>query len=532
MPFDYYLALLQLHVAMIGVILAGVVAFVQLLHEAKPRRDIRLLAPWRTLAVYGGLLVGLLILLALGSWAGAFSDEASSAFGQGVNGFFNDGTVGLLTITLMLVSLAWFIGLAFKARTLLDSQLYLRTYVRNLPSADIHRYLEAIYADDDDELDFDTVDPFQPIREYIKDNAFKYNDYGTADGLRHLSNLFDKTLEDSRKRSDQTEYVRLARYISESCEEFFRIFVKTASEKRKLDTIDLLYNKGVMLLRGEHDVAHASLMPIVHGLEIIAKLSDDDDEVIASLDRIRELCDIFLDGHRENAWDHIAGLFDEICLAVTRISETYYLHKNNSLKTVPIVGYTTGEHQTVTTALVDFFNTYRDLGERHTDATPLYYFEAIEGVIEVLFLRLGDIVENGQQNVGFNMKYHDLAHDLYQIYYEFGEDAIQHQKPELLGLALGNLRRIIKPAKTFGLDIARQELCAMIVGLAAEAIAQFGDIPVKQDERKISAYAIETLSKHATPAQIASSLASLKLPGTAKHSAAGQEFLKQLRAIT
>jgi hypothetical protein len=530
MSLAYYLALLQLHVAVVGVILAGVAALVQLLHGAKPRRDIRLLAGWWTLTLYGGLLAGVLILLALGSYVAAFPEYAATAFGQGIVDFFQQGVVGLAAMLLMLLSLVWFIELALKARTLLESQQYLRSYARRLPTDNVHVYLKKIYADDDNQLDFDEVDPFQPIREYIKDNAFTYDDFDTGNGLRHFSDLFDRALKSSRERSDQPEYVRLARYISESCEEFFRIFMKTASEKRKIDTIELLYSKGVLFLKGEHDVAHASLLPFVRGLETIAKISEDDDEVITCLRCIRQLCDIFLEGHPDSTWDHIAGVFDEICLAVTRITEDYYLSKNNSLKTVPIVGYSTGEHQTVTTALVDFFKTYRNLGERYADATPLYYFEAIEGVIEVLFVRLGDIVESGQQKIGFNMKYHELAHDLYNIYYEYGQDAIEHDKPEQLGLALINLRRILKPAENFKLDNAREELCVMVVELAAEAISKFGDIAIRPgDERTIADYAAETLVKHAAKAHITTAITTAKKSDRIKQTAAVQKFLRHLK---
>ena len=127
---------------------------------------------------------------------------------------------------------------------------------------------------------------------------------------------------------------------------------------------------------------------------------------------------------RKHDWDHVAGPFGEICLSVTRITETYYLQKNNSLKTVPIIGYSTGDHKTVTATLVDFFYAYHDLGDRFTDTVPLYYFEAIESVIEVLFVRLSDIADNHQQDIGFNMKYYELARKLYMIYYTFGIDAI------------------------------------------------------------------------------------------------------------
>jgi len=531
MPLDYYLALLQLHIAVVGVVIAGVVALVQLLNNAKPARNIKLLVSSKTLSAYASLLIGLLILLALGSWVSTFPQQATIILGGWSVGFFNNGLIGLLAVGLMLLSLAWFVEISLKTRTLLDTRLYLQTYVRQTSAAQVHRYLTIIYGDKSlrDETLFD---PFQPIREYVKDSAFKYYDTGTADGLRQFGKLFDKALADSRRREqagnknfDPAEYVNLARYISESCEEFFRIFDKTASEKRKIDTVSLLHAKGTLLLQGNHDASHASLLPIARGLENLAKISHDDDEIIATIGRIRQLCDTFLDGHKKHAWEHIAGLFDEICLSVTRISEDYYLQKNNSLKTVPIIGYSTGKHQTVTAALVDFFCAYRDLGDRYTDAKPLSYFEAIESVIEVLFVRLGDITANGQQHIGFTMTYHELARELYKIYYIFGIDAIEHKKPELLGLALSNLRRIIKPAKNFKLDQERQELTNMIVGLAANGVIEFGDMAIKDDGRTIGSYTKETLDKHAASAQIAKAVKDLQ---TGKPNASLKKLIKSL----
>jgi hypothetical protein len=311
--------------------------------------------------------------------------------------------------------------------------------------------------------------------------------------------LFDKALTSAHSRKDnQNTYALLARYMSESCVEFFTIFAKTSSEKRKLDTITLLYDKGEMLRQAGCD---PSLLPVVRGLEEIAKISNDDDEIIAAIERIRQLTDAYLHDHRHHDWDHVAGPFDEICLSVSRITETYYLQKNNSLKTVPIISYSTGAYQTVTAALVDFFLAYRDLGDRYTDTQPLMYFEAIESVIEVLFVRVADIVDNGQQNIGFNMKYHDLAQSLYAIYYAFGIDAIEHNKIELLNLVLSNLRRVIKPAKNFKLNSERNELCTMIVDLASRGIDTFGDVVIK-DKRTISGYTTEMLHKHATHTQI------------------------------
>lgn len=508
MPLDYYLALFQLHIAVIGVVIAGVVALVQLLNAAKPKRSIALLVRRRVLAAYGVLLVVLLLALAAGSWVTAFPSTAERVVGGWVVDLFASGGIGLVIVALMLASLGWFAVLSLQTRTLLDSQRYLETYVRKTTAASVHAFLAAVYGGTETKV---PMDPFQPIREYIKDNAFKYYDYGTADGLKHFSKLFDKALASSRRRgTDQAEYERLARYISESCEEFFGIFTKTASEKRKRDTVTLLFSKGVLLTRGDHDASHACLLPIIHGLESIAKHSDTDDEIIAALTRIRQMTDEFFDSHKKHDWQHIAGVFDEICLSVSRISEDYYLQKNNSLKTVSIIAYSTGEYRTVTSMLVDFFLTYRDLSERYKGATPLSYFEAIESVIEVLFVRLGDIITSGQQNIGFNMKYHDLARELYKIYYEFGLDAIKDKKPELLALVLTNFRRVMKPAKIIRLSLERQELCTMFIDVSARGIVAFGDVAIKSDGRTISDYAYETLHKHSTNEHITNALALIK----------------------
>lgn len=535
MPLEYYLALLQLHIAVVGVVIAGVVALVQLLNNTKPHRSVALLISVRSLWAYGSLLAGLLAVLALGAWATAFPGSARSAFGDGLVSFYDNGAVGLATILLSLSTLVWFAYFAAKTRDLLDAKRYLQTYVRTMPAETVRHYLAAIYHPD--VTTAVPFDPFQPIREYTKDNAFKYYDYGTADGLKHFSVLFDKALESvsqsARQQTihdpEQDEFVRLARYMSESSVELFNIFIKTSSEKRKLDTIRLLYQKGEMMLSTGSD---AALLPIVRGLEAIAQLSDDDDEIIAAISAISKLCDVFLHNHRKHHWDHVAGPFDEICLSVTRISETYYLHKNNSLKTVPIVGFTTGEYRSVTTVLVEFFCNYRDLADRYSDTLPVSYFEAIEGVVEVLFVRLGDIVDSGRSQVGFNMMYHDLARDLYQIYYSFAIDAIEHDKPELFTLAISNLRRVIKPAKNFKLTAEQQYVCNAVVELSAKAIAHFGDITIK-DTRSISDYAVQTLDKHANRTLIGAAveLLTTQTPDIATDKTV-KPFLKRLVAIT
>ena len=173
MPIDYYLALLQLHIAIVGLVIAGVVALVQLLNNAKPQRDIRLLVRRRILILYGALLGGLLIVLAYGCWVSAFPDQAQTSFGgfgQQSVGFYNDGRVALLVIAASLTALIWFGQLAFRVRTLLDSRLYLQKYVERLPVGRVQSYLEAIYTESDPSRTI-LFDPFQPIREYIKDNC-------------------------------------------------------------------------------------------------------------------------------------------------------------------------------------------------------------------------------------------------------------------------------------------------------------------------------------------------------------------------
>ncbi len=198
---------------------------------------------------------------------------------------------------------------------------------------------------------------------------------------------------------------------------------------------------------------------------------------------------------------------------------------------MPIIGYSTGAHHTVTAALVDFFSAYRDLGDRYTDTQPVYYFEAIESVIEVLFVRLADIVKSGQHNIGFNMKYHELARNLYEIYYTFGIDAIEHDKPELLTLSLSNLRRVIKPAKNFKLEAERATICSMIVALSVKGVTKFGNIIIK-DTRTLGDYTEETLDKHATKAQINAAIDALAADDAVDvKNAATKRLIKRLQTI-
>jgi len=523
---NYYLALLQVQMAVLGFVIAGIVALIQLLNEAKPRRHMHLLISNGVLVSYIGGMTLVLGLLALASWTITSPDSASAHFGHELVDFFGKGGVLLGFLSACILGLLIFAVLTYRARLLLDPRLYLSKYIVNVPIAQVRGYLKEIYADPVHlnqtkqqqkrrvsrdienfkkyfEREQSLYDPFQPIREYIKDNAFKSYDFGTAAGLKLFSSLFDRTLQEVSKKPRQDEYYYLAKYLSENALEYFAIFEKTSSEKRKDDIIRLVYLKGRELL----EVADSEgLLTVVRCLEGIAKLTDDDDEIIAVVGYIHALTDAYLERHKKDKWTNIAPTFEEICLSVTRLSETYYLQKDNPLKTVPIIGHYTGEYRTVTAALVDFFRAYKDLADRYTDAYPQYYFEAIEAVVEALFARLHEVVENGQQNIGLNATYHDLAYALTSLYSIFGLDAIEHKKPELLALCMSNLRRVIKPAKNLQLSTERTSLTLMFVELAVRGVLELGDVAVKADGRTITEYTKQTLEKHASQQDITESL--------------------------
>ena len=548
---EYYLALLQVQMAVLGFVIAGIVALIQMLNEAKPRRQMRLLIRNRFLFSYIAFMSLMLGALALGSWTMAAPESARAHFGDGLLQFFGNGGVLLGFLAACILGLLAFAVLTFRARLLLDPRLYLTRYIVSVPIPQVRNYLQSIYADPAaqakpaskrkrrvprDIVEFrryfekeqSLYDPFQPIREYIKDNAFKSYDFGTAAGLKLFSTLFDRTLEAVSKKPRQDEYYYLAKYLSENALEYFAIFEKTSSEKRKMDMIRLVYLKGRDLM----EVADSEgLLTIVRCLEGIAKLTDDDDEIIAVVGYIHALTDAYLERHKKAKWTDIAPTFEEICLSVTRLSEVYYLQKDNPLKTVPIIGHYTGEYRTVTAALVDFFRSYKDLADRYVDAYPQYYFEAIEAVVEALFARLHEVVENGQQNIGLNATYHDLAYSLTSLYSIFGLDAIEHKKPVLLALCMSNLRRVIKPAKNLHLTTERTSLTLMFIELAVKGILELGDVAVKADGRTITAYAKQTLEKHASKQDIAHALERLTDEKVQLDHAGLSQMLTMMRAI-
>lgn len=518
--------------AVLGVVIAGIVALIQILNDAKPKRQTNLLVPPFVLGAYIGFLSLLLGVIAYASWATTAPDDAARLFGEWNVAFFSDGATLLGMLALSVVGLLAFAGLIYRSRHLLDPRLYLIKYVSVVPSNQVRAYLAEAYRLDPTkkpkatkrrriardmrafrryfEREQTLYDPFQPINEYIKDNAFKLYDYGTGAGLQLFGHLFDTSLAAISKNPKTNEYYYLAKYLSDSALEFFAIFHKTSSEKRKMDVIRLVYEKGSKLT----EVSDAEgLLTVVRCLESIAKMTDDDDEIIAAVGYMHALTDAYLERHKKAPWVDIASTFEEICLSVTRLSETYYLQKNNPLKTVPIIGHYTGEHHTVTAALVDFFRSYQDLADRYTDAYPINYFAAIEAVIEALFARLSDIVRDGKQTVGLNATYHDLTYSLYSLYATFGLDAVEHHKPELLSLCMSNIRRIIKPAKNMKLESERRILTRMLLELALRGALELGNVQIKDDGRTIADYTEVTLEKHALQRDITIALKELESEG-------------------
>jgi hypothetical protein len=505
--------------AILGLVVAGIVTLSQMLHKARPRRVMRLLIRRRVLAGYVFLMTTVLLAMCTASWAIAFNVAS-------VAKLFTHSVVGGGLLLASLAGLFWFVFLVYKTRRLLEPEHYLAAYIPSVNLDDVRDCLFQWYAVRPDDEDAsgrpanaatlkawdarltragNKADPFQPIREYLKDNAFQSYDYGTAAGLRFFDSLFDASFQAIAKKPQPGEYFYLAKYLSDSCEEFFNIFIKTSSEKRQMDTIHLVARKGHLFIKTP---GAEGLSTIIRCLEHLAKMADDEDEVIACIEHIRELTDAYLSHRKKAEWTTVAGIFDESCLAVTRLAETYYLQKDNPLRTVPIIGHYTGEYSSATAALVEYFDSYADLGDRYPHVYPAHYFEAIESVVEALFTRYAEIVEAGQETRGLNMTYQILARRLYTIYRTFGIDAIEHYQPELLALSIANLRRIIKPAKNLKLTQERAELTRIILELALKGIAVLGDSLIK-DTRTMSAYVQVTLDKHANSALIAAALKEL-----------------------
>lgn len=495
--FDYYLSLLQVQMAILGFVVAGLVTMMQMLTTAVPKRQVKMLAKPLELVTYIVFLSVLLGVLAIATWATSFAHETSYLIAV-----FTDHVVSIMLLVFCLLSLAWFVVLIYRAKRLLNPQLYMEQYLRSTRPQNVIAYVRDIYETTDAKSDSESVelknkklyDPFQPIREYIKHNSQQQYDYGTAAGLKLFSKLFDKTFPVATGK----EQAYLAEYITASMVEFFRVFEKAASEKRKLDVIRLIHGKGRMFLAGGNDQC---LLIIIRGLEEIGKVSCDEDEIVLVIESIKDLTDSYLDQHKHVAWKEIADTFEEICLSVTRLAETYYLQSDNPLRSVPLISYYTGKMKSVSISLVNFFVEYKDLADLRTEAHPKLYFEAIESLIEILYMRIREIEDSGKSAIGLNGHYSKLTARLYTIYHRFALEAIEHKRPDLFGLSMGNLRRIIKSANRFKLEEERYAVTGQIIELSARALHELGDVKVKGD-RTVAVYAKETLEKHADKLEI------------------------------
>jgi hypothetical protein len=530
---NYYLALLAVQMAILGFVIAGIVTLMQILQNAKPRRDIRLLISQTTLVTYIGFLAVLSFLLGVGSWSVGMLQSGL------MYRFFLRPEVGLVLLIACLYGLVWFLLLVYRARRLLQADEYLEAYLLTIKPEAVRDYLFAAYSIRPDGsgsgspvLDLahkasaaksqdlmkhlkvwdrryssvkDAPDPFQPVRDYLKDCAFKYDEFGSTQALGFYDELFGSAYTFVAAGTDSQDYYYLGRYVADSATEFFNIFRKMSSEKHKESIIRILQEQGMRFTAVN---TTAGLPPIIRALETIANMADDD-EIILCVIAIHELTDEYLKQHSSVSWEAIASVFEDACSSVTRLAENYYLQPENPLRTVPIMSYYTGEYRNVTAELVSFFLSYQDLGDRYVDTYPLHYFEAIEAVLESMFARYGEIVEAGQAGRGLNVAYHHFARNLYNIYQKVGIDAIEHQKPELLALVMSNLRRIVKPAKNFGLHDEHAEIVAIIIELGMKGTSSMGDIAVKADGRKMSFYIVETLTKHGNTQLIKRSLDNL-----------------------
>jgi hypothetical protein len=525
---QYYLAILAVETAILGLIIAGIVTLMQILQNAKPKRDIRLLVSEPVLVTYILFVLAVLLLLCVGCWATAFPTTQ-------ITQFFLKPVVGGGLLVASVISLVWFLQLVYRARRLLEADEYLAAYVPKVSSAATIAYLLQEYTNNPDEIvkkknhaaiAATLSDTFQPIRDYLKDSTFKLDESGSVEALYFFDELFDTTFEAAVAANKPAVFDALAKYLAESSLEFFTIFRKASSEKQKEAMIELVRAQGVKF------VAHGtddSVSIIIRCLEGLAKQADDD-EVIYCIAAIGQLTNDYLAKNESNTWNVVAATFENACLSVTRIAETYYLQSENPLRTVPIISHYTGEYKSVTAELVQFFTTYQDLADRFPETYPIHYFEAVEAVVEALFTRYGEMVEAGLAMRGLNVAYQIQAHKLADIYQIFGVDAIEHSKPELLALCISNLRRIIKPAKNFKLHAEHAEITKVILALSLQGLTKLGDIIVKSDGRTLTVYAIESLKKHATSTQINQALDALPIESEAYVSQAANDFIDRLRS--
>ncbi|MBC7546672.1 hypothetical protein H7171_02900 [Candidatus Saccharibacteria bacterium] len=526
---QYYLAILAVETAILGLVIAGIVTLMQILQNAKPKRDIRLLVSQPVLISYILFLLVILVLLCMGCWTTAFPTTQ-------ITQIFLKPIVGGGLLFASVASLLWFLQLVYRARRLLEADEYLSAYLPKVSNAATIAYLLQEYTDNPDEIvtkKNHTVaatklpDSFQPIRDYLKDSTFKLDESGSVEALYFFDELFDTTFEAAVAANRPEVYDALAKYLAESSLEFFTIFRKASSEKQKEAMIELVRaQSSKFVAHGTDD----SVSILIRCLEGLAKQADDD-EVIYCIAAIGQLTNQYLAKNESKTWEDIAETFENACLSVTRIAETYYLQADNPLRTVPIISHYTGEYKSVTAELVQFFTTYQDLADRFPETYPVHYFEAVEAVVEALFTRYGEMVEAGLAMRGLNVAYQIQAHKLADIYRIFGTDAIEHSKPELLALCISNLRRIIKPAKNFKLQAEHAEITKVIIDLSLQGLTKLGDITVKADGRTLTAYAFESLAKHVSSDQINQAIDELPTDSLAYAGELTHQFIARLRFL-
>ena len=522
--FDYYLSLLQVQMAILGIVVAGLVTLMQLLNNATPKRQVKMLAGPLELGGFVVFLGILLCTLATATWAMAFTTSTAVLFV-----FFSNQFVGLGLLAASLLGLLWFMYLIYRTRQLLNPQLYLGRYVAATPASAVHTYVEMVYQaraakhastyaasnnfrethDFRDRLEYvdRLYDPFQPIREYVKHNAQQQFDYGTASGLRLFGKLFDKAFTAVPKAEPQTA-TYLAEHLAASGVEFFKLFNKLGSEKRKLDVIRLLYAKGCLFLDARNDTV---VLVIVRALEEMGEASQSETEIVTIVECVQDLTNSYLALHSKESWDEIGAVFEEICLSMGRLAESYYLNANQPLRSVPIVGYYTGRTRDVSVSFVNFFMGYRKLAAPRIEAYPKLYFEAVEALCEALHARISELNETGKGSIGLNRNYHTLTNRLYKIFDGFALEAVEHHRADLFALSVSNLRRIMASAHTFNLGKERQAVAKILLSLAAARSASaMTDMHIKG--RPMADYVVEVLEGKATKDELEAAFS--KIPKT------------------
>lgn len=483
---DFYLALLSLQMVILGFVLAGVMALMQMLQSARPRRQTSLLITPSQLVAYASLMAGLLAALSLAVWQLAF----------GLNGqltqLFQDPLVAALLLGGILAALMGLLVLMARARRILNDDDYIDTYLATVNPQAVRDYLFKTYATrptayiSNDSLsqaennsqqhereqliaDWEQryqhvkrqTDPFQPVREYIKDCANRTYDFGTAKGMNLLGDYISLTHTAIAHQPEPQEFFRLATYLHDSMEEFFILFAKVGPDIRKPGIIKQTHAKTQLFLEAPHA---EGLITGIRCLEHLARSGADEGEIIMCIESIQSLTNDYIVAAdaQDLPWTEVGVVFEECCVSMARLAEAYYLQSTNPLHAIPMFSHNSGEYRTVTEALVDYFSSFAHLADRFTDTYPERFFDSIEAVTEVLLSRYAEITDTAQEKIGVVSVYQQLVRRLYGVYASVGIDAIEHQKPELRALAASNLEQIGVVAKRLGLPGEQKAVKALL----------------------------------------------------------------------